>query len=175
MNFRANLSRYSLAVALIAYASSAAGAQTRIYFARRATRAIVRGYLRGINGEALYLLRAKAGQHMRVEIRGRGATRGVVTFPSGGQDGSPGGVVFDGIIPDTGDYRIRVTESSMAEAWRGSFMLIVDVTSEGGDWLTLSETPTSRRTLLSQPRVRESRLALILSTSIFVTHVAVFV
>jgi hypothetical protein len=131
MNFRANLSRYSLAVALIAYASSAAGAQTRIYFARGATRATVRGYLRGINDEAVYLLRAKAGQHMRVEIRGRGATRGVVTFPSGGQDGSPGGVVFDGIIPDTGDYRIRVTESSMAEAWRGSFTLIIDVTSEG--------------------------------------------
>jgi hypothetical protein len=131
VNSGSNLSRYSLALALIACASSAAGAQTRIYFAHGATRASVRGYLRGINDEAVYLLRAKAGQHMRVEIRGRGPTRGVVFFPSGGQDGAPGGVVFDGIIPDTGDYRIRVTESSMANAWRGNFTLIIDVTSEG--------------------------------------------
>lgn len=118
--------------AIILLASSIAGAQTRIYFARGATRATVRGYLRGVRDEANFVLRAKAGQHMRVEIRGRGATRGMVSFPSGQGDGGPGGVVFDGILPDTGDYGIRVTESSMANAWRGSFTLIVDVVSEGG-------------------------------------------
>src|SRR5947207_15583674 len=85
------------------------------------------GYLRGMRDEVNYVLRAKAGQHMRVEIRGRGPTRGMVTFPSGEGEGGPGGVVFDGNIPDTGDYRIRVTESSMANAWRGSFTLIGDV------------------------------------------------
>jgi hypothetical protein len=105
-------------------------AQTRIYFARGATRATARGYLRGVRDEANFVFRAKAGQHMKVEIRGRGATRGVVMFPSGGQDGGPGGVVFDGILPDTGDYKIRVTESSMANAWRGNFTLIVDIVSE---------------------------------------------
>ena len=119
--------RLAVISALIACFSSIASSQTRVYFARGATRATVRGYLRGIRDEALFVLRAKAGQHMRVEIRGRGPTRGVVVFPSGGQDGGPGGVVFDGNIPDTGDYRIRVTESSMAEAWRGSFTLIIDV------------------------------------------------
>jgi len=101
--------------------------QTRVYFARGATRATVRGYLRGMRDEALYVLRAKAGQHMRVEIRGRGPTRGTVTFPSGEGEGGPGGVVFDGILPATGDYRIRITESSMAEAWRGNFTLIIDI------------------------------------------------
>ena len=121
------------AAILIAVVNSAADSQTRIYFAPGATRSTVRGYLRGINDQAFFVLRAKAGQHMRVEIRGRGPTRGEVMFPSGGQDGGPGGVVFDGIIPDNGDYRIRVTESSMAEAWRGNFTLVIDVVSEGSD------------------------------------------
>src|SRR5438445_5950889 len=133
MNFRASVSCIFLAVAVTVGASFTVSAQTRVYFARGATRATVRGYLRGIRDEALFVLRAQAGQHMRVEIRGRGPTRGEVMFPSGGQDGGPGGVVFDGIIPDNGDYRIRVTESSMAEAWRGNFTLVIDVVSEGSD------------------------------------------
>jgi hypothetical protein len=107
------------------------GAQTRIYFARGATRATVRGSLQGIRDEANYILKAKAGQHMRVEIKGRGPTRGSVTFPSGRGDGGPGGVVFDGILPETGDYGIRVTESSMANGWRGGFTLIIDIVAEG--------------------------------------------
>ena len=118
--------------AIIVVSSSAANSQTRIYFGRGATRATARGYLRGIHDEANFVLRARAGQHMRVDIRGRGPTRGMVSFPSGGGEGSPGGVVFDGTLPDNGDYRIRVTESSMAEAWRGSFTLIIDITAEAG-------------------------------------------
>ena len=130
MNYRVKSFRQFLAAAImIGCAGLVANAQTRIYFARGATRASVRGYLRGIRDEANFVLRAKAGQHMRVEIIGRGPTRGTVTFPSGQGDGGPGGVVFDGLLPDTGDYRIRVTESSMAEAWRGSFTLVIDVTS----------------------------------------------
>ena len=120
-----------LIVAVVIACASVTNAQTRIYFARGATRATARGYLRGIRDEALFILRAKAAQHMRVEIRGRGATRGVVIFPSGRQDGGPGGVVFDSDLPDTGDYRIRVTESSMANAWRGPVTLIIDIVSEG--------------------------------------------
>src|SRR5437762_6195620 len=118
---------FVIAAAVIACAVSVAVAQTRIYFGRGATRTTARGYLRGMRDEVNYVLRAKAGQHMRVEIRGRGPTRGMVTFPSGEGEGGPGGEVFDGSIPDTGEYRIRVTESSMANAWRGSFTLIVDV------------------------------------------------
>src|SRR5713226_6815362 len=130
MNIKARVSG-SLFVIIMACAGLTAHAQTRVYFARGATRATVRGYLRGIRDEANFVLRARAGQHMRVEIRGRGATRGMVTFPSGQGDGQPGGVIFDGILPDTGDYGIRVTESSMANAWRGSFTVIIDVVSEG--------------------------------------------
>jgi len=129
MNFRASVSCIFLAVAVTVGASFTVSAQTRIYFARGATRATARGYLRGIRDEALFVLRAQSGQHMRVEIKGRGATRGLVIFPSGKQDGAPGGVVFDDNIDETGDYRIRVTESSMANAWRGSFTVIIDIVS----------------------------------------------
>ncbi len=131
MNYKSRLSGVLAVAAVIALASLATFAQTRVYFARGATRATARGYLRGIRDEANFVLRARAGQHMRVEIRGRGATRGMVTFPSGQGDGQPGGVIFDGVLPDTGDYGISVTESSMANPWRGSFTLIIDITNEG--------------------------------------------
>lgn len=99
----------------------------RIRFKRGATAARVRGSLRGVGDEALFVLRARSGQHMRVNISGAGATRGVVLFPSGKQDGGPGGLIFDDVLTETGDYRIRVTESSMAEGWRGSFVLEVEI------------------------------------------------
>src|SRR5437667_1557297 len=118
---------------LIALSPFAISGQTRIYFTRGATQAADRRYLRGIRDEVNFVLRAKAGQHMRVEINGRGATRGVVIFPSSKQDGGPGGVVFDDNLDETGDYRIRVTESSMANAWRGSFTGTVDIVPEGSN------------------------------------------
>ena len=131
MNCKAKLSCCLAATAVIALSSLAVNAQTRVYFARGATRATVRGYLRGAHDEANFVLRAKAGQHMRVEIRARGATRGTVTFPSGQSDGQPGGLIFDGVLPETGDYGISVGESPMADPWRGDITVIIDVVSPG--------------------------------------------
>jgi hypothetical protein len=106
-------------------------APQRVMFARGATVARATGYLRGVNDSALFVLRARAGQHMHVEINGRGSTRGMVIFPSGKQDGQPGGIIFDDNIDESGDYRIRVTESSMGDAWRGSFVLKVEILPPG--------------------------------------------
>src|SRR5437588_9297621 len=92
---------------LIAVSTITAQTPTRINFARGATWATARGYLRRVRDEVFFVLRAQANQHMRVEINGRGATRVVVIFPSGKQDGDPGCVVFDYKIDETGDYRIR--------------------------------------------------------------------
>ncbi len=153
MNHKMRIRNWSLAAVIAAVflisPVLAQKAPRRIYFARGATEARGAGYLRGIRDEAVFVLRAQAGQHMRVEIRGRGATRGVVTFPNGEQDGSPGGVVFDGILPATGDYRIRVTESNMANAWTGTFILIVNVVSEA------SAPPDDVNRNLSKPRIRK--------------------
>ena len=133
MNYKSRFVRCLAIAAIMALTNSAGFAQTRVYFARGATRATARGYLRGMRDEANFVLRAKAGQHMRVEILARGATRGTVTFPSGQGDGQPGGLIFDGILPDTGDYRISVSESSMADPWRGPVTVVIDVVSAGAN------------------------------------------
>jgi hypothetical protein len=139
-----NLALATMIVAAFVSTVAARKAPQRIYFARAATVARVTGYLRGINDERLFVLRAKAGQHMRVEINGRGATRGIVVFPSGKQDGAPGGVVFDDNIDETGDYRIRVTESSMADAWRGGFALKIEITASQSVGSNSSNSDLSR-------------------------------
>jgi hypothetical protein len=120
-----------LAFAFLTASAQTASAPRRITFARRATVARATGYLRGVRDEKWFVLRAQAKQHMRVEIKGRGATRGVLVFPSGKQDGGPGGIIFDGIIDENGDYRIRVTESSMANSWRGRFTVTVEILPPG--------------------------------------------
>jgi hypothetical protein len=134
MNSRLKLLNWFWAAIIIAVlltlSAPAQKAIQRIHFARGATEARATGYLRGLRDEAVFVLRAQAGQHMRVEIRAHGATRGAVVFPNGQQDGSPGGVFFDGVLPATGDYLISVGESSMAGGWEGRFTLIVNVVSE---------------------------------------------
>lgn len=121
----------TLAILGLGVSAQAQKAPRRIIFARGATIARASGYLRGVRDEAWFVIRAGAGQHMRVDVRGRGPTRGVLYFPSGKQDGGPGGVIYDGEIDESGDYRIRVTESSMANAWRGSFTVTVEILPRG--------------------------------------------
>lgn len=118
-------------------------APRRIVFARRATVARANGYLRGIRDEAWFILRLSSGQQVRVRISGRGPTRGVLIFPSGKQDGGPGGVIFDGQTDEDGDYKIRVTESMMAEAWRGPVTVTVEALPRGRASRTLSDLESS--------------------------------
>src|SRR5262245_46324518 len=104
-----------LLVSQIIWASPTA--ERRIRFKKGQTVACVKGSLHHIHDEASFVLHARAGQRMQVNIIANGPSRGVVTFPSGRQDGGPGGIVFDDRLTETGDYRIRVTESSMGEEW----------------------------------------------------------
>src|SRR5689334_14115354 len=96
---------------MIAACLATASAQTerapqRIAFARGATVARASGYLRGNRDSVWFVLRASAGQHMRVSINARDATHGTVIFPTGQQETQPGGVVFDDNLSETGDYKI---------------------------------------------------------------------
>jgi len=102
-------------------------APQRIVFARGATVARATGYLRGNRDSAWFVLRAGAGQHMRVNINARNATHGTVISPTGKQETQPGGMVFDDDLSETGDYKIGVSESPMANAWRGSFTVVVEI------------------------------------------------
>ena len=105
--------------------TTAEAAATPVQFPAGSIHGRGHGFLHRVGGKHDFIFHARLGQHLRVNIVGRGPTRGVVSFPGGGQDGSPGGVVFDGRAPRTGDYRLRVTEDSMAEQWRGPVTVYV--------------------------------------------------
>ena len=109
----------ALATLLFLAVVGTAGAATPITFRHGHAHAHAYGILRGIHSKARFTFHVRAGQHVRVKITGQGPTRGIVTSPQGQQDGSPGGVVFDDTVTQTGRYRLLVTEDSMAEAWHG--------------------------------------------------------
>ena len=108
-----------------AIAIQATAADQRIHFKRGAISSQVSGSLSGPNSEVCFVAGARAGQQMRVNVNGAGPTRGTVKFPSGGGDGQPGGLIYDDTLPETGDYRICVTESQMANPWNGKFTVDV--------------------------------------------------
>jgi len=122
---------FVLVVAFVTVSAQSERAPQRIVFARGATIARATGYLRGMRDSAWFVLRAGAGQHMRVEIDARGGTHGTVISPSGKQETQPGGVVFDDNLDETGDYKIGVSESNMGDSWRGNFTLKVEVLPRG--------------------------------------------
>ncbi len=78
-----------------------------------------------VTGERWFVVHAKANQTMIVIIEGAGPTRGSVYDPHGAQNGQPGGRVFDQVLTLTGDYKIRVTEDTMAQGWTGRVDVIV--------------------------------------------------
>ena len=81
--------------------------------------------LSGMGDARWFVVQARAGQSMVVVVKGAGATRGTVYLPAGGFEGQPGGRVFDEVLPSTGGYRIRVTESPMGSVWSGRVDVIV--------------------------------------------------
>jgi hypothetical protein len=91
----------------------------RIRFAAGAYSGQAHSQLTGIRSQRWFVVHARAGQTMVIVVKGQGPTRGTVYFPNGGSSGQPGGRVFDDTLPVTGDYRIRVTESAMGQAWSG--------------------------------------------------------
>jgi hypothetical protein len=78
--------------------------------------------------DQLYVLSARAGQHMRIDIRpvtSQLITAGQVQSPSGKYDGGPGGIIFDSDLTETGDYQVRVSERE--NKMPGKFLLEVEL------------------------------------------------
>ena len=74
--------------------------------------ATVKGHLSG-REDIDYILGAKAGQHMTVELHTDNPQNYFNILPPGSQDealfvGSSSGSRFEGTLPDSGDYRVRV-------------------------------------------------------------------
>ncbi len=112
----------------------------RIQFAPGSSSGSVSGSLRQPQS---FILNARAGQHMTVSIAlvGGGFTEimGLVIDPAGGQTPAalgPSGVFYDGLLPASGDYTIRVNASSQVP--NASFVLTVVVTNSA----SLCPTPS---------------------------------
>lgn len=123
-------SQLLFALCIAAFAQTERAPQ-RIVFARGATVGRASSYLRGIRDQTWFVVRLGSHQHIRVQIEARGSTRGALIWPSGKQDGGPGGVIYDGDTDEAGDYKISVGESRMGEAWSGRVTVVVEALPRG--------------------------------------------
>jgi hypothetical protein len=85
----------------------------------------IEGSLSGINDDAKFSFFGHAGKHVSIKVSAPGSIRGSLVFPSGKVEGAPGGLVFEGHLPETGKYLISIKESPMGEGWEGVFTLCI--------------------------------------------------
>lgn len=81
------------------------------------------------SGESVYFsLKAEKDQRMIVNIfsvtDGLG-TSGVVISPSGEEDGQPGGLVYNSLLPESGEYKIRVGQRPTDHKFPAEFIVEV--------------------------------------------------
>jgi hypothetical protein len=86
----------------------------------------IEGRLRGMDDHKEFVFHGESGTKVKIELTGAGPLRGVVSFPTG-HEGGPGGTILDRRLPDTGEYRLRISESAMGEAWQGKFTIEISV------------------------------------------------
>ena len=86
--------------------------EERVQFKAGTSQTTLKGHLRG-DGDVDYLLGAKAGQRMTVEMHTDNPQNYFNILPPRSDDealfvGSSSGNRFEGTLPDSGDYRVRV-------------------------------------------------------------------
>jgi hypothetical protein len=84
--------------------------------------------------EVYFSFYATKGEHLVVRIRPVTPgliTAGVVIYPSGKQDGGPGGIVFDSSLDETGKFRIKVTRRQTEV--NGRFRILVKLSDGYGN------------------------------------------
>ncbi|HKB64670.1 MAG TPA: hypothetical protein VKC61_02365 [Pyrinomonadaceae bacterium] len=105
---------------------------SRIRFTTGALSAQVHGRFTPANERVRYVIRARKGDHMVVNIIPitRGLTMaGTVRFPSGQGDGGPGGIIMNSDLDETGEYIVEVSQHTMGSNYKsGSFILEVVIT-----------------------------------------------
>ena len=104
----------------------------RIKFAVGAISAHVTGQFTPKNERVRFVIKARAGDHMIVNIIPVTRTltmAGTVKTPSGEGDGGPGGIIMNADLTDNGDYTIEVFQHTMgSNLSSGSFVLEVVIT-----------------------------------------------
>tara|TARA_R110002051_G_scaffold87830_2_gene154713 strand:+ start:3525 stop:4016 length:492 start_codon:yes stop_codon:yes gene_type:complete len=101
----------------------AKSSDTPIHFAKGALTSTITGKLKPSENEHWYRFNAGSGQYTVINIAplaGKGigtsetANVGVLHMPNGTQDGTKGGIVYQGCLPASGDYRLRIARNLMA-------------------------------------------------------------
>lgn len=104
----------------------------RIKFATGAISAQATGQFTPANERVRYVIKAKAGDHMIVNVVPLTKTptmAGTVKTPSGEGDGGPGGIVMNADLTESGDYTIEVFQHTMgSNLASGKFILEVVIT-----------------------------------------------
>ena len=113
-----------LSTALISFSATSAtelakNPDTPIKFAKGAISSTVTGKLSPNEDERWYRFDATSWQYAVVNIAPLTGTPetanvGVLHMPNGTQDGSKGGIVYQGCLPATGEYRLRIARNLMA-------------------------------------------------------------
>ncbi|MFB1486113.1 MULTISPECIES: SH3 domain-containing protein [unclassified Thiocapsa] len=119
--------------------------EERVQFKAGTSGTTLKGNLRG-RDTLDYVLGAKAGQHMTVELHTDNPQNYFNILPPGSSDeaifvGSSSGNRFDGTLPDSGDYRIRVylMRAAARRDEQASYRLSIHI---GGDHHQSSAAPT---------------------------------
>jgi hypothetical protein len=126
----------ALLIAATVLPSPARSAPTpkRIHFALGSICARIPGQIPPKQVDTYFVIGAKKGQHLTVNLAPgprsmEFANSGTVRKPSGQEEGTKGGIVYDEDLTETGDYRIRVGRSLMAtHGGRAAFVLEIVIT-----------------------------------------------
>ncbi len=106
-------------IGVSANSALAKSSDTPIHFAKGAISSTVTGKLKPNENERWYRFDANSGQYAIINIAPLAATPetanvGVLHMPNGTQDGTKGGIIYQGCLPATGKYRLRIARNLMA-------------------------------------------------------------
>ena len=106
-------------IGVSANSALAKSSDTPIHFAKGAISSTVTGKLRPNENERWYRFDASSWQYAIINIAPLASTPetanvGVLHMPNGTQDGTKGGIIYQGCLPATGKYRLRIARNLMA-------------------------------------------------------------
>ena len=92
---------------------------TPIYFGKNQISKVWSGKLLPTQDGVVYQFNASKNQYTTLQLLPRRgyaefANVGVITSPTGKSDGSKGGIVYQGCLPETGTYTLRIGRNLMA-------------------------------------------------------------
>ena len=106
-------------IGVSANSALAKSSDTPIHFAKGAISSTVTGKLKPNENERWYRFDASSWQYAIINIAPLTGTPetanvGVLHMPNGTQDGTKGGIIYQGCLPATGKYRLRIARNLMA-------------------------------------------------------------